>query len=91
MIKMDNKEISESIKKKIIDFIIESPLNIQSIPDDIEGELYNKIFEAIEGILINQENTNTCANIYNLIKSSFNKCLNRFANNLSKNLKKKSD
>jgi len=36
------------INKAIIDLIINSPLNIQSIPDDIEIEMYTKILEIIE-------------------------------------------
>jgi len=40
-------DLSERIKKEIVDYIIMSPLNIQSIPDDIEREMYNRIFDCI--------------------------------------------
>ena len=42
-----SKDLSERIKNEIVDYIIASPLNIQSIPDDIEREMYNRIFDCI--------------------------------------------
>ena len=42
-----SKDLSERIKKEIIEYIIASPLNIESIPDDIEREMYNRIFDCI--------------------------------------------
>lgn len=41
-------DLSERIKQEIIDYIIESPLAIQSIPDDIEREMYKRVFDCID-------------------------------------------
>jgi hypothetical protein len=59
MSKVKNTEIlSEEIKKKVIDIIINSDLNIQSIPDDVEREMYNTIFDVLE---ITLQNSNPCS------------------------------
>ena len=45
-----NEDLANILHKQIIDYILNSSLNIQSIPDDIEREMYEKILD----ILINQ-------------------------------------
>ena len=55
---MHNKELSEIIGEQIINFIIESPLNINAIPDDVERKMYEKIFNVIEESLTNDETVN---------------------------------
>ena len=44
----DKKELSNHLKQKIIDKILKSDLNIGIIPDFIERELYELIFDAME-------------------------------------------
>ncbi len=43
-----SNDLAQSINKSIIDVIMNSPLNIAFIPDDIEREMYEKILETIE-------------------------------------------
>lgn len=45
---MNNEQLSENLEKIVIDIILHSPLNISVIPDEIERELYENIFNAIE-------------------------------------------
>jgi hypothetical protein len=54
---MSNDSLAQSINKAIIDIIMNSPLNIPMLPDDIEREMYEKILETIEQQL---ENNKTC-------------------------------
>lgn len=63
------QEITDLINKKIIDFIIESPLNVDFIPDDIEREMYNRILTVIEENMgtIEKETTTCCSNILSAI------------------------
>ena len=43
----DNEQLANEIHIKIIDYILSSSLNISFIPDDIEREMYENIFEIV--------------------------------------------
>jgi hypothetical protein len=45
---VEKKTISEKIKNRIIDLILNSKLNIESIPDDLERQMYESILDVIE-------------------------------------------
>jgi len=45
---MSNNKIAQELNTRIIDFILASPLNIASIPDDIERAMYMQILVVIE-------------------------------------------
>ena len=66
-------QLSEDIKTKIIDYILESPLNIQVIPDDIERELYANIFNIIDEV-IEDAQENCIPNILKKVKSKLSCC-----------------
>ena len=43
-----SEEKVNALHTKIIDIILQSPLNIESIPDDIERAIYEQILEALQ-------------------------------------------
>jgi hypothetical protein len=45
---MKHSALTEQIKRSVIDVILASPLNVQSIPDDIERQIYEEIFNIID-------------------------------------------
>lgn len=42
------KTQGQTIKESIINILLSSPLNIDTIPDDIEAEMYNAILDSLE-------------------------------------------
>jgi hypothetical protein len=51
-VKLENKVVNKpnatELKDKLIDLLIESPLNIESIPDDVERQIYRFILEQLD-------------------------------------------
>jgi hypothetical protein len=43
-----NKPNATELKDKLIDLLLESPLNIESIPDDVERQIYRFILEQLD-------------------------------------------
>lgn len=56
----DKEDITYILQQRIIDIILDSPLNIQSIPDDVERKMYEAIFDAIDEVIVNE---NVCAKL----------------------------
>lgn len=54
----NDEKVANEIHKKIIDYILSSSLNISFIPDDIEREMYENIFEIVSLAY----DTKTCKN-----------------------------
>lgn len=79
---MDVKELSDILKKEIIEFIIASSLNIDSVPDEIEREMYDKIFTVLENILLNREKTKWYYGLYNFIIESFTNCKKKISKSI---------
>lgn len=48
---LEQQQQAERIKNQIVNLILESPLNVDFIPDDIEREIYLAIFNELEPIL----------------------------------------
>lgn len=73
--RMSNHELSHIINEQIIDHILNSPLNISTIPDDIEREMYHKILYIIEENLTSantQAQLSSCCFVFmNYIKDCF--------------------
>ena len=44
----DPERLSAMIKERIIDSILKSELNMESVPDDLERKLYENIFDILE-------------------------------------------
>lgn len=51
MTKVNKDLLSEELKKRIINYLIESPLNVDAIPDDIERELYANILNVVDEVV----------------------------------------
>jgi hypothetical protein len=52
---MDNDQLAKSINTQIIDFILQSPLNVEFIPDEIERQMYEQILTIVEKEIIDNE------------------------------------
>ena len=57
--------ISETIKYRIIEYILASPLNINSIPDDVEREIYNQVLDVLNQVLSSEIITKKCPHFIN--------------------------
>ena len=62
------EDLSEKIKDRIIDYILKSPLNVDFIPDDIEREMYENIFDVIEETIHNDATGRCCNSICDWFK-----------------------
>ena len=54
---------SNQLADRIIDTILESPLNIRALPDDVERELYENIYRVVVEHIINSDNQSWCSRI----------------------------
>lgn len=66
-----HQELSNRIKDRIITMILESPLNVDFIPDDIERELYHNILSAVEEVL---EKPSFWQNVKTFLKQLISRC-----------------
>lgn len=51
MSKVNKDLLSEELKKRIINYLIESPLNVDAIPDDIERQIYANILDVVDEVV----------------------------------------
>jgi hypothetical protein len=68
-----NEKLSRRLHKEIIDRILNSSLNLEMVPDDLEREIYERIFTTIEDTLYRENIFCTC---WNYVKR---KCSELFA------------
>ncbi len=68
------EELAHRLRNEIIDHILESSLNIQSLPDDLEREIYNKIFAVLE----QNANKNVFSSIWTYLKNTLSKLVESF-------------
>lgn len=54
--KKNSEELAAQIEKSVIDVILKSPLNIDTMPDDVEREMYENIFQTVEEFRLKHQN-----------------------------------
>lgn len=60
MSNVSKNEQTKLIHKKIVDIILASPLNIDSIPDDVEREMYESILDVLDQTQIIDKGCSLC-------------------------------
>lgn len=65
---------AERFHKILIDILLKSPLNISVIPDDLEREMYELMFEAVEHVVIDTDYSECVASTKSCFKSCFGGC-----------------
>jgi hypothetical protein len=64
-------DLTDRINKAIIDAILQSPLNVDFIPDDIERQMYERIFEVVEEFVLPRRTMSVLECIWNQLCSCF--------------------
>jgi hypothetical protein len=61
----NSKRTTRQLHDKIIDLLLESPLNIPFVPDDLERELYICIFQTLDTVILgNSKHTVICNSVF---------------------------
>lgn len=69
--------LSKTIHEQIINYILESPLNIDIIPDNIEREMYERIFHIVQDVITSDTFWQRCKKCLISIKNGCVSCCNR--------------
>jgi hypothetical protein len=66
-----NHVLADRIKQELISVILASPLNISFIPDDLERQMYDAIFTAIEDVIVEPSTWQKIKGFFNHLLSCF--------------------